>query len=294
MWNSGFNSIITNVAQAGIQNQCESYAKNYIHNFLIDLYSAIRQVALNQAPDIAGQCYDAEIGRTGHKYDPFLRGLFNLMHPVLCNNALEESLVFINMNYDRTRQHNNWFNLADIAEHDLDMSRTFAIFDTLDRSKQVTMSSLQFGTTRGSGAALIDFYPRVGDKTHAFTWLNMDNNYNDNDLTLMYIVAQDLFEQRFGPRYVFNDQRTEGDRDDLEPPFYAEIIVNEDDPVPNAMRPYHVNQRGDEVESYADARTQAVEVVTMYSRTVFFYRKLVLQTINPLDRYNAFKQIVEG
>jgi hypothetical protein len=294
MWNCGFSSIVPNIQAANIRNQCTIYARNYVHNLLIDTYNDVREVALKENPDIALAHYLPVIGKTGHKYDAFARELFNLLHPVTCNNALEETLVYVDFNIDTTRDHGNWFNLADVADGDLTQDYTYAIFDTLDRAKTVTMSNVQFGTARGSGASLIDFYPRDNNaKAEAYTWLNMDNNYNDKQLTVMYIIAQDLFTDRFGPRFEHDLVATPEDRNLLEPPFYAEIIFNEDETLTNQLRAFHVNSDGREVQNYEQARTQEVEVIPMYRRTHFMYRKKVLQEINEINRYQAFKIIVE-
>jgi len=295
MWNQGFNSIVTGITSANMPRQCEAYARCYIHTFLCDLYSSNREVAQKESPSIFLAAYSQEMPRTGHHYDPFLRQMFNIFHPVLCDKCLEETLYYIDFNLDMSRKYDNWFNIPDVAsDDDLTTSRAFAIIDTLNRSKTVSTSALQFGTKRGNGAILIDFYPRDKDaKEYAATWLNMDNNYIDDALVIMYILGTDLTDKRLGPTFETDKVPDKKVRDEFKPPFHAEFIEVED-LEGYGLNAYHENEKGDRVKKYSDAREQKAEYVQMYSRTWFFYRKKVLQTLTPADRFNAFKQIVEG
>merc|ERR1712087_268048 len=166
--------------------------------------------------------------------------------------------------------------------------------DTLNRSKSVNTGALQFGIKRGSCAALVDFYPRGDDdKAYGAIWLNEDNNYNDDALTIMFVMSRDLSTARLGPTFKSDKTPDEATRDLMTRPFHSEFTLVEDDDE-FGLHPYFIDGRGERVDAYENARNQEAEYVRMYKRTWWFYRKKVLQTMTTTDRFTAFKQIVEG
>jgi hypothetical protein len=294
MWNQGFNSIVTGINAAAIQGQAADYARCYVHFFLCDLYSSIREVAMKESPTIFLGSYQAEMPRTGFNYDSFTQKLFNILHPMLCDKALEETLYYIDFHLDFDAEHDNYFGLDNVNANVITLNRMFAIVDTLNRSKSVSTGALQFGTKRGSCAALVDFYPRGDDdKEYGAIWLNEDNNYTDDALTLMYIVSRDLSISRMGPTFNSTKTPNEDTRNLMTRPFNSEFTLVEDSDA-YGLNPYFVDGRGERVDTYEEARNQEAEYVHMYSRTWWFYRKKVLQTMTTTDRYTAFKLIVEG
>lgn len=294
MWNSGFSQIDP-VAAVSVAAQCQLLARNYIHSWMIDLYSSVRLAVQKKSPAIFLAHFAQDIGFTGLKFDPFLTQLAAMLHPVQCNSSLEETLYTWRFDLDQARQHNNWFNIPNVAVNDLSIRRQNAIVDTLIRSKQVSMSAPKTGTTTGSGSTLLDFYPRNpnAEPVYGLSWLNLTDNFSDTDLAIMFIIARDFHANRLGPRFVFESFH-EAVRNAAVAPYPAANIEEEDTYEDNAVRGFHVDADGNEVADYRDARGQDAEVATLYFRTFWFYRKMHLVDIDATMRQSSLMMIVKS
>lgn len=294
MWNTGFSQIDP-VAVANIPGQAALLARNYIHSWMIDLYSSVRMAVQKKDAPIFIANFQTDIGFTGLKYDSFLNYLAAMLHPVQCNASLEETLYIWTFDLDTARADGNWFNLANVAAGDLTARRQNAIVDTFSRSKQVPMSLPKTGTSTGSGATLLDFYPRPADEenTKAYSWLNMTDNFTDTDLVIMFVIGQDFHATRLGPRFEFKTF-IQADRNNFVAPFTAGNIIIEDTQQDNHVRGFHRDAHGAEVQDYANARDQAAEVATLYKREFWFYRKMHIQEMTLYSRQVNHMQIVKS
>jgi hypothetical protein len=289
-WNQGFSQLEqSQPAQA--EQKIEIYAKNYLHSFLIDLYSSVRRsVSSKDIPTFIDH-FDEDIGTTGNRYDSFLTALFPMLHPVQQSGSLEESLHIWTFDLDKTRPHDNWFNIPNVRAGDLTFSRQRGVISVLERAKDIELYSPPIGTSLGCGSTLLDFYP-LAAPTMAVSWLNQDNNYPDTNLVIMFIINTSFSELKLGPRYTTLIFPTPQLRDQEEPPFPSGVIEIEDTTHPNWLHAYHVGVNKERVDTYAAAREQQVEVINGYSRTFWYYRKVVIDHSDPFIRLNSFKQLV--
>jgi hypothetical protein len=268
VWNQGANSIDPIAAGVGAANaQIARLARNFVHHWFVDLYVGIRNSVQSLDPNIFNANYSDELGSTGQGYPSFFSTLYSMLMPTVSNRSTAEICYIPTWDFDKTRNHNNWFNIPLIAAGDVDARRFGALIDVFKRSKSLSTNSLKVGTKFGSGAIFLDFWP-LHDPDHANSWLYMDNNFNDMDLTVMYILGTDVFSTRLGPRYTFVPTPDQNTRDNYELPYQAGFHENEDTTDPAGQ--------------YID-NTVAPPVIAngnLYNRTVWAYTARVLRDID--------------
>jgi len=294
LWNCGFNNIDP-VQATNANAQCALLARNYIHAWFIELYASTRSAVQKKDSTVFVAQFQANLGSSGLKFDTFLNKLFAMMHPVQCNNSLEETLFVYTFDVDTTRQYGNIFNLPNVTTNDLTVRRQNQIIDTLTRTKQVPMSLPATGTSLGSAATLLEFYPaEQNNKTEALSWLNQTDNFNDTDVAAMYIIGTDIPAHRLAPQYDY-ESFIEDERNASVCPFESanERIINNETPAEH-VRGFHVDRNNNEVATYADAADQSGEVSRIYSRNIFCYRKKHLDHIENRTREIEFIKIVKS
>jgi hypothetical protein len=268
VWNQGANSIDPIAAGAAAANaQIAVLARNLIHHWFIDLYVGIRNSVQSLDPIIAQTNFVAELGNTGHGYPPFFSALYSMLMPTVSNRGTAEICYVPTWDFDLTRTHSNWFDIANMAANNVNARRFSALIDVFKRSKSVVITSLKVGTKHGSGSIFLDFWP-LNNIDHANSWLYMDNNFNDMDLTVMYIIGLDIFADRLGPHFTFVPTHDQNTRDEQTTSYYAGFIENEDD----------VNAAGEYIDD--SVNPHVVAHGNLYSRTTWAYTSRVLRNID--------------
>jgi len=279
IWNQGANGIdVIAAGNANQINQIARLARCFVHFFYLDLYTGIRDSTKMLDPTILAAFFPVDLGVTGQPYPTFFSLIYSMLMPIIANRGLAEVCYIPRFDFDYARAHNNWFNIANIAANDINVRRFGALIDVFKRSKSLACIPLKTGTKFGSGASLLDFWP-IGPMTHANSWLYMDNNFNDTDLTVMYILGTDIFHHRYGPFYVHPPTPDENTRNGYTLPYYAGVVENGDTTTPNTD---YIND------------TAAPPVIVngnVYNRTSWAYVSKVLESIDTFIQDQALNTL---
>jgi hypothetical protein len=268
VWNQGANSIDPLAAGAAAANaQISRLARNFVHHWFIDLYVGIRNSVQSLDPAIHLVNFNTELGSTGQGYPPLFSTLYSMLMPTVSNRATAEVCYIPTWDFDSARAHSNWFNIPNMAANDVSARRFGALIDVFKRSKSVNITQLKVGTKFGSGAIFLDFWP-IGNINHANSWLYMDNNFNDMDLTVMYIIGCDIFDQRLGPHHTFLPTHDQNIRDAYALPYIAGFTETED----------QTNPGGEYIDTTVNPH--AIANGNIYSRTTWAYTARVLRDID--------------
>ncbi|UTQ50852.1 MAG: coat protein [Plant associated deltapartitivirus 4] len=168
----------------GVPDHFHLCAYTYLSHWMIDLYYHIRKSCKTLNPLAFTERYFYEVAPNATSYDNYLAHLINAIRPTPINGAIADEMYIPVLGKDLDFSKNVRKGPFSWNHWQINHTLFQMIHQTLEIKKIVKMTLISEDPT-GRASWLFDWF----DTTSAYAWFPLENNYNETDISVAYILG---------------------------------------------------------------------------------------------------------